>query len=72
MRTAITWANVLVEKKARARIMDVDCIFASVMIKRRGCWVALSLQRKKLCNKIQESKLYSKLSRSLGELRKSW
>lgn len=40
--------------------MDVDCIFASVMIKRRGCWVALSLQPKKLCNKIQESKLYLK------------
>lgn len=53
-----TWANVLAEKKATARIMDVGCMFAIAMIKRRGCWVALGLQRKKRCNKIQESNLY--------------
>lgn len=61
MVTALTWANVLAEKKATARKMDVGCMFAIAMIKRRGCWlrwVALSLQRKKRCNKIQESNLY--------------
>lgn len=51
-----TWANVLAEKKAAARIMDVGCMFAIAMIKRRGCWVALGLQRKKRCNK--ESNIY--------------
>lgn len=46
MGIALTWANVLAENKATARMMDVGCMFASVMMKRRGCWlrwVALSL-----------------------------
>lgn len=33
MVTALTWANVLAEKQAMASIIDVGCIFASVMIK---------------------------------------
>lgn len=55
IETVLTWANFLAEKKATATIIDVRCMFASLMIKRRGCWlrwVALSLQRKKRCNKI--------------------
>lgn len=55
IETVLTWANVLAEKKAKATIMDVHCMFASLMIKRRGCWLrwgALRLQRKKRCNKI--------------------
>lgn len=39
MVTALTWANVLAEKQATASIIDVGCIFASVMIKRRKCWL---------------------------------
>lgn len=44
MGTALTWANVLAEKKATARKMDVGCMFAIAMMKRRGCWLALILQ----------------------------
>lgn len=61
MGTALTSANVFAEKKATARRIDVRCIFAFTMIKRRECWlrwVALCLQRKKRCNRIQESNLY--------------
>lgn len=32
METALTWANVLVEKKATARIKDMGCMLAIVII----------------------------------------
>lgn len=48
MGTALTWAKVLAEKQATARIMDVACMFARMMIKtKENVWLRWVL----VCNK---------------------
>lgn len=59
MGTALTWANVLAEKPATARIINVGCIFASAMIKRRKAWLRWFL----VCNEESDTPRVKKADR---------